>query len=106
MSTAANQASIRNGVVRRTEHSFGDQGLTGRKQTKNRMNLGNLESLFEGLCRQNCGNTPSQHGFTATWRPDHQDIMASGRRNFERPLGMPLTAHFGKIDVIFCRTAK
>ena len=100
MSAAADQAGIGDGVVRRAEHPPGDQRLTGGEQTEDRVDLGDFEGFLEGLRRQDRRNAAGQHGLAAAGRSDHQDVVPTGRGDFESPLDMPLAAHFGEINLI------
>ena len=62
--------------------------------TRERSDHADVEHLARVHRRQDRRQTLRQHGFTGTWRPDHQEVMPPCRRHFERPL-----ARFLALDV-------
>jgi hypothetical protein len=100
VSAAADQAGVGDGVVRCAENALRDQRLARRQQAEDRMHLGDLERLFEGLRRQDRRDAPGQHRLATAGRTDHQDIVPPRRRDLEGALDVPLAAHFGEVDLI------
>ena len=79
--SATDQTGIRDRMVWRSKHAPGDQGLVGRQEAEDRMNLGDLKGFFKGLLRQNRRNAPGEHRLAAAGRSDHQDVVPTGGSN-------------------------
>ena len=61
------------------------------------MDFGGLDGLFKGHCGQDRWQPLRQHGLAGAWRPDHQDVMATGGGDLERTLGLFLAADLAEI---------
>ena len=95
----ADQAGIRDGMMRRAERAARDEGLTVREHADHAENLGGLDGLLEGDGRQDRRKPLRQHGLTRAGRADHDEIVPAGSRDLERPLGVLLPAHLGIVHV-------
>ena len=84
-------------MMRRAERPVPNQGRILRKHTRNRINLGRLNSLFKRHLGQNRRQTLGQHGFTRTGRADHQHIMSARSGNFQCAFCLLLPFHVRKI---------
>ena len=97
---AADQASIRNGVVRRAKRADAYQSGTGIEHAGHAVDLGGLQRFFKAEWRQDGGHALGQHGFARTGWTDHQDVVAAGAGDFQRTLGGLLAAHILEVDRI------
>jgi len=75
-----------------------DETGAGIEHTRNAVNFGGFERLFERERRQDRGHALGQHGFAGTGRADHQDVVASGAGHFQGALGGLLSANFFEVD--------
>lgn len=62
--TAADQACVTDGVVRRTEGPRGDKRLTGRQQADSTIDSRRFNGLRRRKLRQDTGHPLRQHGFS------------------------------------------
>ncbi len=97
MQAAADQRRHAGGMVRRAERppvgqrpAFDLAGDGGHH--------GDFEKLGRRQRRQDRRQPRRQHGFAGAGRPHHQQIVAAGRRDFERPLGAFLALDVGQIE--------
>lgn len=86
-------------MMRRAKRSRGDDAAAVAEQSGDAVDFGDFERLIVAHRRKDRGQTPRQHRLAATGRPDQQQIVAAGRRDFERTFGLPLSAHVRKIAV-------
>src|SRR6266540_2140072 len=56
--------------------------------------------LWARLTSPGFGNALGQHRFSRSRRPDHQDVVTSGHRDFNGPFDVSLTLYVSEIDVI------
>ncbi len=96
---AADQPGVGDGVVGRAEGALGDEARSGVEHAGDGVNLGGLQSLFEGERGEDGGQALGQHGFAGAGRADHQNVVAAGRGHFERALGRLLAAHVLEVHV-------
>src|SRR5215472_8450996 len=92
--SAADQSGVGNSVVRSAKRSHIDQALGRIQHTGHTVDLRCLQCFLEGERGKNARNAFGQHGLTRTRWTDHQDVVAAGAGNFERPLGGELAANF------------
>src|ERR1019366_1076738 len=70
------------------------------------VNLGGLERFFEGKGRQDGRHAFRKHGFSGSWRADHQNVMTASAGDFEGALGGLLAANVFEIDREVLRLAE
>jgi hypothetical protein len=70
------------------------------------MNLRAFDSLFKLKRRQYRRDTFREHRLARARRAYHQDVMASARRYFYRPLGVQLSPHFSKVNRVLSQVLK
>ena len=58
---------------------------------------GDLQQLARAERRQDRGQAGRQHRLAGARRADHQEVVAAGRGDLQRPLGAFLAAHLGKV---------
>ncbi len=80
-------------MVRRAKRPVRHQPFCRIKHSRNGVNLGRLECLLEPQRRQNRWQPLCKHRFAGAWRPDHQDVVSTSRRHFERALRHMLPTH-------------
>ena len=68
--------------------------------TSHRMNLGCFQRFLQRKRWQYGWQTLRQHGFTGSGRTNHDDVMPTSSRNFERPFDILLPLYMRKIYVI------
>ena len=68
------------------------QGAAGR-----RVDPGHRERLRRRQRRQQPGQALGQHGLARAGRPDHQEVVAPGRGDLERPAPDRLATHVGQV---------
>ena len=95
--TAADQSRHGGGVVRRAERPPVGQrpalDLAG-----DRGDHGDFQKLGRRQWRQDRRQPRRQHRFAGAGRADHQQIVAAGGGDFERPFGAFLAFDFGKVE--------
>ncbi len=99
---AADHPGVAHGVVRRTKRPCRHQRMALGKRAGHAMDLRGLERLLQAQARQNGGETPGKHRLARTRRPDHQQIVPAGRRDFQRSLGDRLASDLGEIHAVRC----
>ena len=97
---AAHQAGLARRVMRRSERPRGNDRLARREQAHARIDAGRLERLFDAQHRQDGRQPPRQHRLAAARRPDHQNVVPSGRRHRQGAFGVFLAAHVRKVHVV------
>ena len=96
--TAANEAGLRAGVMRRAERALCDQRMLGAEESGNRMDLRAFQTFANGQRRHDRWQRTRQHGFTSAWRTDHDEVVAAGGSDLHGALGLVLAFDIGKID--------
>ena len=91
---ATHQADIGNGVMRRPERPHSNKSLSRTQLTGHGKHFGDFDRLFKGKIRQNRGQALGEHAFTRTGWPDHQNVMAARRGDFQRPQSLLLALDF------------
>src|SRR5262245_17010613 len=86
-------------MVRSAERPMGDQGTARLQQPGDAVNLGDVESLFEGELGQNGRQTAREHGLARARRTNEQDVMRAGGRDLQSPLREPLTTNLQEVYV-------
>ena len=71
-----------------------------RQHSRHRMHLGCFERFGEGEQRQDGAEPFGEHRFAGAGRPDHQGVVHSGGRHFERAFGRSLAADVAKVEAI------
>ena len=94
------ESDIADGVVRRAEGAFGNEGVRLVEQTTNAMDLGGFDRLIQSHRRNDRGNPLSQHALAGAGRADQQEIMSTGHGNLDGALDLMLAFDLGKIDII------
>ena len=84
-------------MVRRAEGALVQQPDAAGQGAGDAVDLGGLNRLLEGEGRENAREALGQHGFTRPWRPDHQDVVRSGRGDFEGALRHGLPADIAEV---------
>ena len=95
---AADQAGVGDGVVRRAKRPRAHQAGGGIEHTRDAVNFGGLQCLFESKGRKDRRHALGQHGFAGAGRADHQNVVTAGRGHFQRALGGLLSAHIFEVD--------
>src|SRR6185369_15864952 len=87
-------------MVGSAERSAGHQGLAGRKQPYDAVDLGRLQGFLQGERRQDGCQAFGQHRFAGSGRPDKQDVVTAGGGNFQGALYRFLAFDFGEIVLV------
>ena len=95
---SADQASIADGVVGRTEGTSADQSRAIFKGAGDAVNAGGLDGFVEGHWREDRGNALGEHGFPGSRGADEQDVVTARASDFEGTLGGLLAVHVAHID--------
>src|ERR1019366_7787656 len=103
---AADQTCVGDGVVRRAERSQPDESGVRIEHTSNTVDLGGLQRFFESKGRQDRRHALRQHGFSRSWRPDHQNVVTTSAGDFKGPLGGLLAANVFEIHREVLRLAE
>ena len=93
---AADQRRHRGGMVRASERATVSQGAAC-ESAGNRMDHRHFEEFAWGQGRQDRRQALGQHRLARPGRAAHQEVMASGRGNFERALGALLALDVAQI---------
>jgi hypothetical protein len=91
------QPPIADGVMGSSEGPAPQQRLAGSQDTGDRMNSGRLQGLLECHRREDAGKPPGQHGLSGPGRPQEQEVMATGRSDFQGSFPMPLPPNLTQI---------
>ena len=75
--SAANQARVRNRVMRRTEGTLAHQRRIGRPHVVHRIDARDLQRFFKREGRQNGRHRTREQGFARSWGTHHQDVVDS-----------------------------
>ncbi len=102
---AADQGRVRDGVVRRAERPVRHQARVGRQQARHRVDRRDLQRLVERQRRQEPRQAPRQHRLARAGRPDHQQVVAAGGGDLERPPGQVLAVHVAEVGLVGGRPA-
>ena len=95
---AADQAGVRYRVMRRAERPLRQQVRAPRGSKPATLWICVVSSAsWKVERRQDAGEAFGQHRLARSRRPDHQHVVAAGRRHFQRPLGGGLAAHVAKV---------
>src|SRR5215213_7914579 len=94
---SSDESRVGNRMVGRTERPRSNQALALREPA-DRVNLGYFERLFEIQGRQDRRNPLREHRLSGPRRAYNYYVVAPARRHLQRPLGVRLSLHFGKID--------
>ena len=99
---AADQAGVRDGVMRCPEGAPGDERLAQGQDARDRVDLRRFERLVETHLGQDRGEAAGEHRLPGSGRPNHQQIVPARRGDLERPLRVRLPLHVAEIDVVPC----
>ena len=80
---APDECGGRNGVVRGTKGARVDERTIGGEQTGDRVEFGRRKRFFDGHRREDRGETPCHHRFTASRRTEQDQVMSARGRDFE-----------------------
>ena len=94
---AADERDVRDGVMRRAKRPLAEQAHAGRQRAGDRMDRRALQRFVERQRRQDRSQPPRQHRLAGAGRARQQQVVAAGRRDFERAAREQLPAHVGKI---------
>ena len=97
---AADQRDARGQVVRGSERALSDQSVACSDASGHRVDFRRLERLVERHRRHDRRQPPDEHRFARARRTDHQHVVASGRGDFERSLGDPLSLDVAEIGFV------
>ena len=97
---AADQAGVGDGVVRRAERPGRDERPVRARSAADRVDPRRLERLVERQRRQDGRQPLGEHRLARAGRADHQDVVAAGRGDLERALGVLLAVDLGEVDVV------
>ena len=95
---AADQSRVGNGVMRRAKRPVMQKAAASPQNAGDAVDLGGLDGLGEGQRRQGSRETLGQHRLPGTGRADHQDVVRTGGRHFQRPFGHGLAPDVAKIE--------
>ena len=98
--SAADQRDARGQVVRGSERALSDQSAACSDASGHRVDFRRLERLVERHRRHDRRQPPGEHRFARARRTDHQHVVASGRGDFERSLGDPLSLDVAEIGFV------
>ena len=96
-SAAADQAGVGDGMVRRAERALMQESRAGREGSRDAVDFGGFDGLFEGEGWQDAGEALGEHRFAGARRANHQNVVDSGGGNFEGALRHGLAAHVTEI---------
>jgi hypothetical protein len=88
---AADQAGLRDGVVRRAKRALPDQRRIRRQHIGYGVDARGVKRLAQGHARQDRWQGAGEERLAGPGRTGHQDVMRPGRRHFQRPLNTFLT---------------
>ena len=94
---AADEGGERGRVMRIAEGPVAHQPAAC-ELARHRMDHGDLERRRGFQRRQQARQALGQHGLARTGRADHQQVVAAGRRDFERALGRFLALDVGEVE--------
>jgi len=101
--SAANKGNVGNGVVRRAKRALAHQ-TTFFNFSHNRMYFCGFQRFLHGHWRQYGRQPFAQHCFPASGRPDKDNIMSAGRRNFHGTFYRFLSFNIGKVKFWIVQT--
>ena len=87
-------------VVRRPERRAVEQRAVGQRAAGRRVDAGDGERLLGRERREQPGQALGQHGLARPGRPDHQEVVAPGRGDLERPATDRLAPHVGQVGLV------
>ena len=94
---AADQRDERRLMMRGAEGRAFEQRTVGQGAAGRRMDPRHGERLRWREARQEPGQALGEHGLARAGRPDHQQVMATGRSDLERPATDRLSTHVGEL---------
>src|SRR5947207_929842 len=97
---AADQAGDRDGVMRRAERARVDERAAAPQESGHRPDRRHLEDLVARERRQHRGEAPCEHRLAGPGRSNQQHVVAAGRGDLQRALGVRLAAHVSEIGVV------
>ena len=103
---AADQARLRDGVVRSTERPRGDERRVARKLAGHAVHLRRLQRLVRGQRRHDGGERPREQRLAAAGWADHQDVVTAGGGDFQRALGVLLPTDVDEIGCVLAGLAE
>ena len=96
---AANHGWLGDRVMRSAKRPLCDQRGPDRKRAGDGVHGCALERLVEVERRKNSGKTPRHHRLATARGADEQNVVRTGRGNFQRALRHPLTDHVGEVEM-------
>lgn len=94
---AAEQADVRNGVVRRPHRPSAKDGRTAERLTRGGVDAEDLQRLLQGRGGEDARETFGHHGLARPWWPDHDQVVAPGGGDLDRTAERVLTLDLGKV---------
>ncbi len=79
----ADQSSMADGVMRRTEGARPNQGHVRGKGIRHRVDAGHIQGFVDRHGRQDAGHGARQQGLACPGRSDHQHVMPARGRDLE-----------------------
>ena len=89
-------------MMRRAERPFRHDSFLA-QNPRHGMNFCNFERFLERHIGQNGRDRAREHGFSATGRPDEEDIVSSRDRHLQRAFRDGLSLDEGEIALLFRR---
>src|SRR6266545_99394 len=96
----ADQSRARGGMVRSAEGPLAHEPMARREQAGHAPHRGDLDRLLESEGGQDGPKTARQHGLARSWRAQHEQVVAAGRRDLEGALGPEMAPHICEIETV------
>ena len=97
---ASDHAGVRDRVVRRPKGAGRQQRFARSHAADGRVDAGRFEALFGCEWRKDRGHAAGEHRLPAAGRTQHDDVVAAGRGDGQRPLGELLAADVAEVHVV------
>jgi len=102
---AAEQSSVGDGVVRRTERACGEKGVFVIEKSGDGVNLGRFDGFGFRHGWHDAGEAFGEHRFTGARGADHQDVVSTSDGDFESAFDVVLAFDVGKVREVFVAVA-
>src|SRR5205823_11883109 len=96
---AADEPGRRDAVMWRTKGRRPVQRAVTSQLSEQAANQRDLERLLQFQRRKDAGQASRQHRLASARRAAHEEVMATGGRDLERPLRLLLAMDLGKVDL-------
>src|SRR5439155_2817073 len=98
--SAAEQADVADGVMRRAKRPPRDKRFFAVEKSGNAVDLGGLDRFIKRHRRNNCWDPLRQHRLPRTRRANHENVVPAGDCHFNCAFDVALPFHVCKIDVV------